>query len=136
MPEEISPNVPNAPVSPAPTANQTAIAELNKPESDLWSKDEAKQQAAYAKLREYLALESTPEELDTLANEPIETLRSRYGIPDPKDTIPNPALRERWNAEAEAAGRIRPGGSPGASAWTPEGNGTRTLSCPGVGTCG
>jgi len=82
---------------PAATENQKAIAKLNAPDSDLWSKDEAKQKAAYAKLRVHLAAEATADEKQAIADAPIGQLREQYGI----ETGPPSFLAERWDEHGE-----------------------------------
>ncbi len=88
-----------AAAKPETTENQKAIAKLNAPDSDLWSRDEAKQKAAYAKLRVHLAAEEPQETKDNFANLPIGQLRESAGVEVPK----MPAqLEAAWNTEREA----------------------------------
>ncbi len=87
----------------APSPAEQRIKELNQNPAlrDLNHPDNARLRK---ELREAVAAAATDEERDALANEPIYTLRSRFGIEDPKTKLPHPELRERWDAEAEAVG--------------------------------
>src|SRR5262245_40079873 len=65
----------------ARTPVQVEIAKLNAPDSDLWNfKDEAKQKTAAARLRELLAQDRTPEEVEADEQAPIGKLRERFGV--------------------------------------------------------
>src|SRR3989442_1556269 len=58
----------------------------------LWDPKDPGHDAAKKELREAIAASASPEEQLRLANEPVETLRSRFTINDPKDDkrIPEP----------------------------------------------
>src|SRR5437879_4757238 len=85
----------------AETAKSPARREidaLNKPGSDLFSKDEAKQKAAMKRLRVLLAQDTTDEEKQAVADMPIETLREQYGIDHSRVMAP---LRASWDEHGE-----------------------------------
>jgi hypothetical protein len=74
------------------------IDALNKPGSDLFSKDEAKQKAAMKRLRVLLAQDTAPEERQAVADMPVEQLREQYGIDHARVLAP---LRASWDEHGE-----------------------------------
>ena len=70
----------------------------------LWDEKNPDHAKARKELREAIAADMSDEERDALANEDVSTLRSRYGITDPRRDLPHPELREKWDTESEAVG--------------------------------
>jgi hypothetical protein len=85
------------PKTEQPTENRSKIDALNK-SGKLMSSDPAEKSAALRELNKLLADETTEEERAAILEEPVESLRERYGVKS--DAVLAP-LRDRWDAEGE-----------------------------------
>jgi hypothetical protein len=97
--------IPEGRIRTTPTKDGKAtLADLNRYDNEdgIFSKDAVKQAAAVDAVRKLLAAEMDDTERDALANEDVQTLRSRFGI-EPV-LLPHPALQARFDTEAEAVG--------------------------------
>ena len=100
-----------APPKPAePSAARKEIDALNKPDSDLWSRDETKQRVAAQRLRQLLAEEeqASPEDAAMRADMSTSDLRDEFGLQAPDIKMPgltwNEADERTFLHEAHASG--------------------------------